>query len=228
MRSFKNVLAGTVLAATASLGVATALPVKATPSPGEDWAYATNAETQPCVPQVSVSDNVVDNTIRVQVSRGNTCPISNNIFLFIQDDGRHQPLRIPGTRENFLSSTWIFRPGDARPGRYRVMGLNPMPGGIGDDEYISAYHLGIDQVITIGSVEMAQVSTQQPQQPVSPPPQVAVPLQQVVVLDSESMRELRNFNHWSRNFDQWMRWFQVNVWPQLQPLIRAIEGIKNS
>lgn len=118
MRSFKNVLAGTALAATASLGVATALPVKATPSPGEDWAYATDAETQPCVPQVSVSDNVVDNTIRVQVSQGNTCPVSSRIFLFIQD-GRPQPLRLPGIITN---QGWVVNLDGVASGDYRVMG----------------------------------------------------------------------------------------------------------
>lgn len=219
MRSFKK-LAGLALAATASVGVFAPLEVKATPSPGEDWAYVSSSE--PCVPHVSVSDNVVDNTIRVQVSRGNTCPIAGTVFLYIQDDGRPQPLRIPGTRENLFSSTWIFRPGDARPGRYRVMGLNPMPGGIGDDEYISAYHLGIDQVITIGISSPTVQASLQPH-PVASPPQVVVPPQPVVVttLDTESKQLLRTF-------DQWMRWFQVNIWPQLQPLIRAIEGIKTS
>ncbi|MEY2986096.1 MAG: hypothetical protein RJB24_325 [Candidatus Parcubacteria bacterium] len=221
MRSFQNVLAGTILAANASLGVMP-LDAKATPSPGEDWAYVADSETQPCIPRVSISDNVVDHTIRVRVVRGNTCPISSTVFLYIQDDVRPQPLRITGTRENLFSSTWIFRPGDARPGRYRVMGLNPMPGGIGDDEYISAYHLGIDQVITIGISSPTVQASLQPQ-PVSPPPPavVAPPQQVVTTLDTESKQLLRTF-------DQWMRWFQVNIWPQLQPLIRAIEGIKIS
>ena len=215
MSSFKAIIAGTMLAATASLGVITP-DAKATPSPGEDWAYVTNAE--PCIPQFSVSDNIVDGTIVVQVVQGNTCPVSNSIFLFIQDDARPQPLRMPGRRENLFSSTWVFRPGDVRPGRYRVMGINPMPGGIGDDEYISARHLGIDQVITIGSVP--QTSTPQPQL-VAPPPPVAPPQQVVTTLDAESKQLLRTF-------DQWMRWFQVNIWPQLQPFIRAIESIKTS
>jgi hypothetical protein len=102
------------------------------------------------------------------------------------------------------------------------MGLNPMPGGIGDDEYISAYHLGIDQVITIGISSPTVQASLQPQ-PVSPPPPavVAPPQQVVTTLDTESKQLLRTF-------DQWMRWFQVNIWPQLQPLIRAIEGIKIS
>lgn len=222
MGSFKKL--GAVLAATTTL-LLIAPEAKATPSPGEDWAYVTHVE--PCVPKVSVSDNVVDNTIRVQVSQGNTCPIAGTVFLFIQDD-RDEPLKLPGVRENLLSSTWVVRPGDARPGRYRVMGISPTPSGIGDDDYIPSRELGIDQVITIGTSSMLQASGQP--HPVAPPPPVeAAPPQQVVTtLDPESKQLLRDFEQWSRNFDQWMRWFQVNIWPQLQPLIRAIEGIKTS
>lgn len=215
-RSFQNLVAGTALAATTYLGVATALPVKATPSPGEDWAYVTHVE--PCVPMVTVSDNVVDNTIRVQV-QDNRCQISREIYLYIQDD-RPQPLRLKAV---YHRNSWVASIGDARPGRYRVMGLLLTPAGIGDYSYLTSRKLGIDQVITIGSVEMAQASIQQPQQPVAPPPPavVAPPQQFVTTLDPESKQLLRTF-------DQWMRWFQVNIWPKLQPLIRAIEGIKTS
>ena len=81
MSSFKNLVAGTVLATTASLGVIAPTDAKATPSPTEDWAYVTDAE--PCIPRLSVSDNVVDNTIRIRVGEGNTCPIAGTVFLFI-------------------------------------------------------------------------------------------------------------------------------------------------
>lgn len=220
--SFKKILAGTVLAATATLGVANALPVKATPSPGEDW------NSEPCIRRLSVSDNVVDNTIRVQVSRENTCPIAGTVFLYIQDDGRPQPLRIPGTRENLFSSTWIFRPGDARPGRYRVMGLSPTPAGIGDYSYITSRELEIDQVLVIAPLSGVPASLQPPHPVAPPPPVVVAPPQRVVTtLDSESKLLLRNF-------DQWMRWLRIQMdwlkanWPQLEPLIRAIEPIQNS
>jgi hypothetical protein len=206
MCPFKK-LAGLVLAATTSIGVVVPLAGKATPSPGEDWAYVTNAE--PCIPQVSVSDNVVDNTIRIQV-QDNTCQISREIYLYIQDD-RPQPLRLKATYSQ--NSSWIVNYTD------RVMGISPTPAGIGDYSYVSSRDLGIDQVISIGSVP--QASTPQ-SQPIAPPPQVVAPPQRVVTtLDSESKQLLRTF-------DQWMRWFQVNIWPQLQPLIRAIEGIKSS
>lgn len=170
-----------------------------------------------CQYQVSVSDNVVDNTIRIRIGEENTCPIANRVFLFIQDDGRPQPLRLSGIRENFLSDTWVVRPGDALPGPYRVMGLNPLPSGIGDDGYISSRHLGIDQVITVGGTQGQEQSA-----PTSPPVVLPpTPQPQVTTLDPESKQLLSNF-------DQWMRWFQVNIWPQLQLLIRAIEGIKTS
>jgi hypothetical protein len=169
-----------------------------------------------CEYQVSISDNTLDNTIRIQVAEGNTCPISDKVFLFIQDN-RPQPLRLPGVRENFFSSTWVVRPGDARPGQYRVMGFDPMPSGIGDNSPISAGDLGIDQVITIGGTQGQGQSAPALPQVVLPP----APQPQVTTLDSESKQLLRNF-------DQWMRWFQVNIWPQLQTLLRAIEGIKNS
>ena len=166
-RSFKKLATGFAVAATTSLWVfSPVLEVKATPSPspGEDWAYATNEG--PCSLRVSVSDNVVDNTIRIQVVEGNTCPISDKVFLFIQD-GRPQPLGLPAilTEQNL----WVVSPGDARPGRYRVMGISPTPSGIGDYTYVPSRALGIDQVITIGSVEMAQASTQQPHPVASSP-----------------------------------------------------------
>jgi hypothetical protein len=219
MGSFKRSIAGTILAATASIGALSPLEAKATPSPGEDGAYVTHVE--PCVPRVTVSDNVVDNTIRIRINvpiSDNTCQISSEIYLFIQDDGRPQPLRLPGilTGQNL----WVVRPDGVRSGRYRVMGLNPTPNGIGDYDYIPSRELGIDQVITVGGTRLPP--TQQIH-PVSPPPPVeAAPTRQVVTtLDPDSKQLLRNF-------DQWMRWFQVNIWPQLQPLIRAIEGIKTS
>jgi hypothetical protein len=215
MSSFKKLVAGTVLATTASLGVISPTDVKATPSPTEDWAYVTDAE--PCVPRLSVSDNVVDNTIRIQVAEGNTCPVSGNLFIFIQDD-RPQPLRLRAIYSQ--DSTWVVNYDGVRPGRYRVMGVSPTPSGIGDYSYLTSQELGIDQVITIGTSPTPQASVQP--QPVDPPPQVVVPPQRVVTtLDSESKQLLRTF-------DQWMRWFQVNIWPQLRPLIRAIEGIKTS
>ncbi len=162
--SFQNLVAGTLLATTTFCGVTSPMEAKATHSPGEDWVYMTNPETQPCVPQFSVSDNVVDNTIRIQVADGNTCPVSGNLFIFIQDD-RPQPLRLKAV---YRHNSWIANIVDARPGIYRVMGISPTPAGIGDDEYISARHLGIDQVITIRSVAQA---TLQPH-PVAPPPPV--------------------------------------------------------
>lgn len=137
--------------------------------PVRAWEQETQLMTQQeeCIPAISVSDNVVDNTIRIRVGEENTCPISDKVFLFIQDD-RPQPLRLPGIRANFLSDTWVVKPGEARPGRYRVMGINPVPSGIGDDGYISSRHLGIDQVITIG-VSRQEQSALTPPQVVLPP-----------------------------------------------------------
>lgn len=214
MSSFKAIIAGTMLAATASLGVITP-DAKATPSPGEDWDYVIHVE--PCVPKVSVHDNVVDNTIRLGINvpiLDNDCKISREIYLYIQDD-RPQPLRLKAV---YHRNSWVASIGDIRPGRYRVMGISPTPSGIGDYAYIPAGELGIDQVITIGNAQLAQASWQS--NPVAPPPSVAPPQRVVTTLDSESQRLLRNF-------DQWMSWFQVNIWPQIQPLIRAIEGINS-
>ena len=221
MGSFKKL--GAVLAATTTL-LLIAPEAKATPSPspGEDWAYVTNAGH--CVPQVSVSDNVVDNTIRVQVG-DNTCQISREIYLYIQDD-RPQPLRLRAIYSQ--DSTWVVNYDGVKPGRYRVMGLSPTPSGIGDYTYVPSRELGIDQVITIGSVAgLAQVSAQ-PHPVAPPPPAVAASPQQVVTtLDSESKQLLRNFAQWMHWFQGQMDWFKAN-WPQLEPLIRAIESIKNS
>ena len=213
MGSFKNLIASTILAATASIGALSPLDAKATPSPGEEWAHVTHVE--PCVPRVTVSDNVVDNTVQIRIQidvpgSDHTCKISREIYLYIQDD-RPQPLRLKAV---YHRNSWVASIGDVRPGQYRVMGISPTPSGIGDYAYIPSRELGIDQVISIESVELSQASGQP--HPVSPPPPVEVGTpQRVVTLDSESKLLLRNF-------DQWMHWFEANVWPQIQPLIRAI------
>jgi hypothetical protein len=212
MSSFKS-LAGAVLAATA-FGVIVPMESRATPSLGDNWAYVAE-EQEPCVPRLSVSDNVVDNTIRIQVAEGNTCPVSGNLFIFIQDD-RPQPLRLKAVYHHHNS--WVASIGDAIPGRYRVMGISPTPSGIGDSSYLTSRELGIDQVITIVPVAQALVQTK----PVAPPPQVVAPPQQVVTtLDTESKQLLRTNN-------QLMIWFKLVVWPKIQAFIRAIEGIKTS
>ncbi|MGA1050037.1 MAG: hypothetical protein ACO3TG_00935 [Minisyncoccia bacterium] len=212
MSSFKAIIAGTMLAATASLGVITP-DAKATPSPGEDWAYVTNAE--PCIPQFSVSDNIVDNTIRVQV-QDNTCQISREIYLYIQDD-RPQPLRLKATYSQ--GQTWTVNYNGVRPGRYRVMGISPTPTGIGDYNYVSSRDLGIDQVITIGVVGSRH--------PVADPPPVSQTQQGITTLDPESKQLLRNFAQWMHWLKVQMDWLKANL-PQLEPLIRAVESIKTS
>lgn len=198
---FKSILASTLFGVS-FLGI----PVLAQDSP--------YPRIDSCEYRVSVSDNVVDNTIRIQVAEGNTCPISDKVFLFIQDN-RPQPLKLSGNRENFLSSTWVVSSQGVRFGQYRVMGINPTPNGIGDNDYIRSFDLGIDQVITIGGEQSA---------PAAPSPVVLPPApQQVTTLDPESKQLLRNFDQWMRifdqwmrNFDQWMRWFKANL-PQLPP-----------
>ncbi len=210
MSSFKK-LACLSLAAT--LGVLSPLESKATPSPGEDWAYVTNSEH--CVPQFSVSDNVVDNTIRVQV-QDNTCQISREIYLYIQDD-RPQPLRLKATYSQ--GQTWTVNYNGVRPGRYRVMGISPTPTGIGDYNYVSSRDLGIDQVITIGVVGSRH--------PVADPPPVSQTQQGITNLDPESKQLLRNFAQWMHWLKVQMDWLKANL-PQLEPLIRAVESIKTS
>lgn len=152
------------------------------------WEYQDFSVQQVCIPQMSVVDNAVDNTVLIRLKPGNACPISNTVFLFIQDN-RPQPLKLPGIRENFISSTWVVRLNGVLSGRYRVMGINPTPDGIDDVEYISARRLQLDQVITIGQgqEQSAPISP-----PVLPPP---APRQEVlseqppqVALDDESKR----------------------------------------
>lgn len=215
--SFKKILAGTVLATTTFLGVV-APEAKATPSPGEDW----NSES--CIPRLSVSDNVVDRTIRISMREDNICPVSGNLFIFIQDD-RPQPLRLRAIYSQ--DSTWVVNYDGVKPGRYRVMGVSPTPAGIGDYSYFPSRELGIDQVLAIAPASVVQASLQP--HPVAPPPPVVVapPQQVVTTLDTESKQLLRNFAQWMHWLQGQMDWFKAN-WPQLEPLIRAIESIKNS
>jgi len=159
--------------------------------PALAWEQETQLMTQQeeCIPSVSISDNVVDNTIRIQVAEGNTCPISDRIFLFIQDN-RPQPLKLSGLRENFFSSTWVVRPDGARPGQYRVMGFDPTPNGIGDNDYIRSRDLGIDQVLTVGGnqgQEQSAPALPQLTLPLAPRQEVA-PQRPEVSLDADSKR----------------------------------------
>ena len=212
MSSFKK-LACLSLAAT--LGVLSPLESKATPSPGDDWAYV-NSTLEPCIPRFYISDNIVDNTIRIKVAEGNTCPVSGNLFIFIQDD-RPQPLRLKATYSQ--GQTWTVNYNGVRPGRYRVMGISPTPTGIGDYNYVSSRDLGIDQVITIGVVGSRH--------PVADPPPVSQTQQGITTLDPESKQLLRNFAQWMHWLKVQMDWLKANL-PQLEPLIRAVESIKTS
>jgi hypothetical protein len=151
--------------------------------PALAWDQETLATQQECIPAVSVIDNVVDNTIRVRVEQGNTCPISDKVFLFIQDN-RPQPLKLPGFKENFFSSTWVVSSQGVHSGQYRVMGFNPTPNGIGDNDYIRSRDLGIDQVITVGGEQSA--STPPPVVLPPAPRQEVAPQRPEVSLDAES------------------------------------------
>jgi hypothetical protein len=220
IRSFQNLVAGTLLATTTFCGVTSPMEAKATPSPGEDWVYV-NSTVEPCIPRFYISDNVVDNTIRIQVAEGNTCPVSGNLFIFIQDD-RPQPLRLKGV---YRHNSWVANIGDARPGIYRVMGISPTPSGIGDYNYIQSRDLGIDQVLTIAGVK----ATTQTHTVIAPLPRVetAPPQQVVTTLDPESKYLLRNFARWMPWIKDTIDWLKAN-WSQLEPLIRDIEAIKPS
>lgn len=231
IRSFHK-LAGTVLAATATLGVALpSSPAKATPN----WEQEARAEEtyshktsflwgQACIPKMEVSVDNNNQVIRIQ-NMGNTwntdCPISHEINLFIQDNDRPSPLRLSAVRSPYRGDMWVANYGDARQGRYRVMGIDPTPTGINDNTYNTSEELGIDQVITIGVVGSRH--------PVPDPPPVEEeqPQQIVTTLDAESKQLLRNFAQWMSWFQVQMDWLKAN-WPQLEPLIRAIEAMQTS
>lgn len=182
--------------------------------PALAWEQETLATQQECIPAVSVSDNTVDNTVLIRVAEGNTCPISDKVFLFIQDN-RSQPLKLSGIKENFLSSTWVVRPDGVRSGQYRVMGLNPTPNGIGDNEYISARHLRIDQVITVGGTQGQEQSAPALPQVELPPaprqesrPEPSQAQGQWASVDLEALfncflRTPIRFNGWMIDFSPW-------------------------
>lgn len=174
-----------------------------------------------CEYRVSVSDNTVDNTVLIRVEQGNTCPISHDVILVLKDEVplpiRPDLLRLPGSLSS-RQGVWVVPLNGVKPGPYRVMGINLLTSGIADKRFTTSGDLGIDQRITVGGTQGQGQSA-----PAAPPPVVLppAPQPQVTTLDPESKQLLRTV-------DQWMRWLQVNIWPQLQLLIRAIEALKTS
>ena len=225
MSSFNTLFASTVLAATTSLAVFAPLESKATPN----WEQESRAEAlyaqgtsflwgQDCLPKMEVS---VDNNNRViRIHKENTnCAISHEINLFIQDNDRPSPLRLTAVRSPYRGDMWVANYANVRQGRYRVMGIDPTPTGMDDYDYPTSGELGIDQVITIGVVGSRH--------PVAPPPPVSQTQQGITTLDPESKQLLRNFAQWMHWLKVQMDWLKAN-WPQLEPLIRAIEAIQTS
>ena len=224
--SFKQ-LALTLLAVGTYFSVVFPKTALATPNWEQEARSESQSETrsflwgQNCLPQLRVSVDNNNEVIHVQKIGNTDCPISIEINLFIQDNYRQSPLRLSAVRSPYRSDIWIANYGDARQGRYRVMGIDPTPTGMNDNTYNSSRELGIDQVITIGEVRNRH--------PVPDPPPVGEeqPQQIVTTLDAESKQLLRNFAQWMSWFQVQMDWLKAN-WPQLEPLIRAIEAIKIS
>jgi hypothetical protein len=219
-------LASTVLVATASLGAFAPMASKAT----LNWEQEARAEEtyshktsflwgQDCLPNMEVSVDNNNGVIRIQKTSNTDCQIAHEINLFIQDNDRPAPLRLSAVRSPYRSDIWIANYGDARQGRYRVMGIDPTPTGMNDNTYNSSRELGIDQVITIGVVGSRH--------PVADPPPVSQTQQGITTLDPESKQLLRNFAQWMHWLKVQMDWLKAN-WPQLEPLIRAIEAIQTS
>ena len=204
MTAFKSLLFTSTMIGASLVG----MPVLAQDSP--------YPRIDSCEYLVSVSDNTVDNTVLIRVEQGNTCPISHDVILVLKDEVpfsiRPDLLRLPGSL-SIRQGVWVVPLNGVEPGPYRVMGVNLLTSGIADKRFTTSGDLGIDQVITIGGEQSSPALP-----PVVLPP---APQPQVTTLDPES-------KHLLRNFDQWMRWFQVNIWPQVQLLIKAIEGIKTS
>ncbi len=159
---------------------------------------------QECVPQFSVDFQLPERVI--VVDQRDNCPVSTQIYVKLADDRRE--LRLIGHQSQNFSGRWVTQVDPvAQGGLYRVMGVEYLNGQMAPP---------LDQRITIPATQQEQPAPVLPPVVLSPAPQP-----QVTTLDSESKQLLRNF-------DQWMRWFQVNIWPQVQLLIKAIEGIKTS
>jgi hypothetical protein len=242
MSSSFNKLAGTMLAATAATltVLAPVLESKATPN----WEQEERAEElyaqrtsflfdQNCLPKMEVSVDNNNRVIRIQRTGNSHCPIADEMNIFVQSNKRKSeglpPLRLPAVRSQYQLDMWIAGYEDAEYARYRVKGIDPTPTGIKDNSYLTSGELGIDQVITIGVVESRH--------PVADPPPVKAeqPQQIITTLDSESKQPQQiittldsESKHLLKTFNQLMRWFQVNIWPQLKSLIRAIESIQPS
>ena len=145
MSSLKNILAGTVLAATTTL-LLIAPEAKATPSPGEDWDYVPHVE--PCLPQFSVDFQLPERVI--VVDQRDSCPVSSQVYVHLADDKREFRL-IAHQSQNF-SGRWVTQVDPvAKGGLYRVMGVEYLNG---------SFSSPLDQRITIVVPRLSQVSSQ--------------------------------------------------------------------
>jgi hypothetical protein len=221
MSSSFHKLAGTVLAATATLGVlAPVLEAKATPSPGEDWVYVPSVETQPCVPQVSVYFQLPERVIAIEQQDG--CPVASQIYVYLADEVRRLP-PIKAEKSQNYHNKWVSQQDPvADKGQYGVLRVEYLPG------HFTSTLSQRDHRITIVGTGLTQASTPQ-SQPVAPPhsPPVRQPQQVVTTLDPESKYLLRNFVQWMPWIKDQIDWLKSN-WQQLERLIRSIEAIKTS
>jgi hypothetical protein len=158
MSSSFHKLAGTVLAATATLGVlAPVLEAKATPSPGEEnWVYVSNSETQPCVPQFSVDFQFPERVI--VIDQRDSCPVSTQLHVILANDRRE--LRLIAHSSQKYSGRWVTQANPvAQGGLYRVMGVEYLNGQMAPP---------LDQRITIPFAQQEQSAS-------TPPPVVLPP-----------------------------------------------------
>jgi hypothetical protein len=226
MSSSFHKLAGTVLAATATLGVALPEIAQATPNWGqENKAEALYVQSHsllfedPCVPQFSVYFQLPERVIAIEQQDG--CPVASQIYVYLADEVRRLP-PIKAEKSQNYHNKWVSQQDPvADKGQYGVLSVEYLPG------HFTSTLSQRDHRITIVGTGLAQASTPQPRL-VVPPPQVVEPPQQVVTtLDPESKYLLRNFARWMPWIKDTIDWLKAN-WSQLEPLIRAIEAIKPS
>lgn len=123
-RSFQNLVAGTVLAATTTL-LLIAPEAKATPSLGEDLEYVTNASPEACLPQFSVYFQLPERVIAIE--QKDSCPVASQIYVHLANEERR--FAIVAYQSRNYNNKWVSEQDPiADQGQYGVLHVEYSPG----------------------------------------------------------------------------------------------------
>lgn len=185
MSSLKKILAGTVLAATAFV-VIVPLESRATPSPGEDLEYVTNASPEACLPQFSVYFQLPERVIAIE--QKDSCPVASQIYVHLANEERR--FAIVAYQSRNYHNKWVSEQDPiADQGQYGVLHVEYSPG-----QFVSRLSQRDHRIVIVGQPHPVASPPTLEEEPTRLPP---YPRQQEyrsepaqVSLDAESKRIL--------------------------------------